>query len=37
MLKELIVALALVGSFAAQSVNAQTKKTKSAPAVCAAR
>ena len=32
MLKKLIVAIALVASFSAQSINAQGKKTKPAPA-----
>ena len=36
MLKKLIVAIVLVASFAAQSVSAQTKKTKPAPAAAPA-
>ena len=36
MLKKLIVVIALVASFAAQSVNAQSKKTKSSPAAAPA-
>ena len=36
MLKKLIIVISVVASFAAQSVNAQSKKTKSSPAAAPA-